>query len=977
MSRGRSYILFILLCVLALKAPAQKYSFINYGIDKGLSQSQARAIAQNRNNELLIGTLGGLSIFDGTTFSNLSKSNGLPENAVNTIVCDLQGTIWVGTNNGIARFDGTKSQTYMPVRQGDNHVRQLAMDGEGRIWALLDNFVLYSWNGDQFSPEPSVDSISAITIDKSGKLWAYSYSRGLMVRDNRDGWHEEAKAPGPQKPRVYKLTIGHYSGSLYCLSDQGMLSPESKKLIRAGFDLPVNSLPNAILEDSKGTLWLSFNDGGAWAYRKKTWSHYTYANGLTDDIIEDFFEDVEGNVWLASNGSGIYRFSGSVFTYYDRSSGLDAPSIMSIAQTKDGTLYFASGKLGLFSLKQKQIHKISLPFRASGIHSIVSDSTTGHLWLGTRSEGLWNYTGGSARPIAQNAALSGLSINHLSRYKNTIWIATSKGLYRYKDGLLSREPIAPTFLYATWALNEDSLLIGTPKGAFLYRTDVQSLSPRPLLARTTTLCFAAKGDKVFMGTDDKGVIIWDQKTGQLTAINQESGLSCNYIYNLTKDRHDDLWIGTGCGIDKLGQAQGKWKIKSFGSADGLLGAENNANASFEDREGFLWFGTTKGLYRYDPYQEPNGQRAPIVAIQSVKLFSKDLPLAYSDGATGPDHLPLDPILPTHQNHISFTFKGISLSNPESIKYRYQLVGADKGFTETNQRAVIYPNLPPGNYLFKVRASDADGNWYDNEATYPFRIQKPYYGTWPFRIMVLAGALLAALLIILYRTRQRKRKMLWEEKLRQEEQYLVRRKTAEDFHDEVGNKLTRISLLATIAESKLPPTSGPKELSEILKQIKLNTDSLYQGAKDIIWSLQPESDYLDEVVFRIEQNIQEAIEHGNVRFVSKGADRGLADIKLPIDYSRNLILIFKEAVGNIIKHARATEITFETTLSPSDLSFELSDNGKGFQTEAPTKGNGLINMSNRAKRIGAHLEIATSPGRGTKMRLSLPLKKYST
>jgi signal transduction histidine kinase/ligand-binding sensor domain-containing protein len=965
-------LLLILLLLKAFNVSAQKYNFINLNVENGLAQSQVTVFAQDKNNELLIGTYGGLSIFDGTNFVNYNKSNGLPQNLIKAISRDHQHIIWIGTNNGISRYDGKSFKTFYPsAKAEENIVDQIETDVYHNVWAFVSG-ALYRFDGKQFGEEHSLDSITAITLDKSGKLWAVSRAKGIYVFNGKQ-WIKEIDFSGDRTLYIQKIVFGTYSGTLYTYGNKGVLVADKGKLkspewIKA---LPAKGFLNKILEDSKGNIWLSVTDGGAWVYNQQGWVHYTYQNGLTDDNVNTFYEDTEGNIWIGTNGSGIFRYTGSIFTYYDRASGLASPSVMSIAQNKKGDLFFASSSSGLYQLINGIPKRIEMPAFANRINSIVTDSS-GMLWIGTDQAVLWNYDGRKAKIYEPSIKQSIFSISNLYYHANAIWISSQAGLFRLHRDSLSGENVLRTQIYSTCNVGQDSLLVGTLKGAYIYRTDLHKLIPKPLVENSTTLCFETDARNVYIGTDDKGVLVWNRNTKKFTAINHKVGLTCDYIYSLLKDRGGNIWVGTGCGIDKITfKEDGSFYIRSFGKSDGLLGVESNANASFEDREGYLWFGTTKGVFRYNPYVTAAKQQAPKVVLQSVKLFSKDLTEGkYSDSTIPFTGLIWKPVLPPGQNHLTFTFKGIYLSNPEKIKYRYQLIGADKAYTETDQTTVVYPNLSPGEYLFKVWASDADGNWYNNAVTYSFTINAPYYTTWYFRLGL--GLLLVAIFlgIVYLRNRQKELRRRWEERLREEEQALVRQKTAEDFHDEIGNKLTRINLLATIAESKL--LQPPAEVKKILQQIQQNVTSLYNGSKDIIWSLQPDSDYLDEIVFRIRQNTADLLQDTALKFdYYQNPDMDM-HIKLPIDYSRNIIMIFKEAVNNIVKHAAATHIIFSIKQMDNNIVLGLQDDGKGFDPQTVSKGNGMGNISNRAKRIGALLEVESNIDKGTRLTLSFTI-----
>lgn len=250
---------------------------------------------------------------------------------------------------------------------------------------------------------------------------------------------------------------------------------------------------------------------------------------------------------------------------------------------------------------------------------------------------------------------------------------------------------------------------------------------------------------------------------------------------------------------------------------------------------------------------------------------------------------------------------------------------------------------------------------------------PYFSNLFFKIgtlLVIMGALLG---LVYWRNRMKTKRLTWEQKLREEEQARIRQRTAEDFHDEIGNKLTRIKLLASVAESKFK--EHPQEIPDILEQIKNNAAALYSGAKDIIWSLQPESDFLNAVILKLRLNAESLFEYSGVTFSFEQKGNIPESLKLPTDYGRNMIMIFKEATNNILKHAAACKVIMDVTVAKESLSIVLEDDGKGFPlADANNKqGNGLQNMIRRAERFGGTLFIQSGDGKkGTRIHLLLML-----
>jgi signal transduction histidine kinase/ligand-binding sensor domain-containing protein len=963
----------MLFCV-AGTACAQKYNFIPYSVGEGLAQSQPTCFAQNFEGLLFIGSFGGLSQFDGSSFVNYNKSDGMPHNVVLSIASDKNYNLWMATPHGISKFDGRIFKNYYPKGPSqENSASQVVVDGRNSIWALVAS-QLFRFREDRFIREFQVkDTSICLTTDQSGNLWVFRYPEGIYVW-NGQSWHQELDTHTDRQMVIYKMAFGSFSGTLYCITSQGLKIVDKGKLISPEWwkTQSHKSFPTSVLEDSKGNIWVAGNDGGAWAYDKKQWIHYTYENGFSNETVTAFYEDTEGNIWLATNGSGMFRFAGNSFTYYDRGSGFSSPSIMSIAQLPSGDLFFTGSNNGLFRMHGGKLNAVKLPLNISKINALHCDES-GLLWIGTDFSGLWTFDGRNFKSFPQKKEAPIFGISYIYADSNGMWVTALNGLFRISENHVERALIQHS-VYTVESIGSDSLLIGTVNGAYVYHTDTHSLEQKPLLANATVLCLASDKHNVYIGTDDRGVIVWNRERKKLLALNQDSGLSCNYVYSLLRDRNHNIWVGTGCGIDKITVSGSHFSIKRFGSSEGLQGLENNSNASFEDASGNLWFGTNKGVFRYNPFALPlvGSSPPPKVILQSIKLFSRNMESRrYADSLLPFHNIPYNPVFPPNQNNLSFMFKGICLGSADQIRYRYQLVGIDKAFTETNQTTVIYPSLPPGDYIFKVWASDPLGHWHANALTYPFTINTPYYKTWYFRIgctLLLLGLLLGA---VYWRNKMKSARLTWEHRLREEEQDRVRQRTAEDFHDEIGNKLTRINLLTTVAKSKLART--PEEVPSMLNQIQKNVSSLYSGAQDIIWSLQPQSDFLDELIFRIRKNMEDMLQDSAVQFRYQHDGDPVLHIKLPFDYSRNLIMIFKEAVNNLVKHSGARQVRLTTQRTGKEFIFFLEDDGTGFDPEAVREGNGLKNIRNRADRIKADLLIERKEPSGMRFRLNLSLQ----
>jgi signal transduction histidine kinase len=358
----------------------------------------------------------------------------------------------------------------------------------------------------------------------------------------------------------------------------------------------------------------------------------------------------------------------------------------------------------------------------------------------------------------------------------------------------------------------------------------------------------------------------------------------------------------------------------------------------------------------------------------VKLFSSAITdsTLYKSNETWfkvPHGLTLGP----KQNHITFEFGSIYFKNPEDVLYKYKLLGIDKVYTTSNNPVIIYPALPPGKYTLMVTGITKSGGISSAPVEYSFEIEKAFYQTRFFQVVVVLLLLATGGLIayVLTRGRQKRKQKAKEllEKIREEEFMKLRQRTAEDFHDEMGNSLTRISVLTDILKSKLNGHEG--EMANLVKQIKENTTSLYNGSKDIIWSLNSQNDGLYEITEHIKDIGVELFNETPIDFNYHHNIRQGNSLKLKLDYSRNLTMIFKEAYSNILKYSKAGKVDVSIDLEePEGLTIKLEDDGIGFERNSVQNGNGLRNMENRVKRMNGEISIDSSKGHGTHISIKL-------
>ena len=362
---------------------------------------------------------------------------------------------------------------------------------------------------------------------------------------------------------------------------------------------------------------------------------------------------------------------------------------------------------------------------------------------------------------------------------------------------------------------------------------------------------------------------------------------------------------------------------------------------------------------------------PHIVIQSVKLVSQSGEKQGSTIITNGTRLSFG------NRHLSIAFLGVNLKDPANVSYRYKLRGLDTAYSlPVKNNLVDYPSLPAGNYTFEVKAIGMDGMPSVNIASFSFSITPPFYQTATFRFLAIIFFVLIGVSIQSYRHQVKINRLRIIEATKREESQKIRQQTAEDFHDELGNKLTRITVLSEILGTKMD--SSQCDQKKLLEQIKQNAASLYNGTKDILWALDPQSDNLYEILNHIRDFGKELFLDTAVEFEFKGIDESLNEIKLPMEYSRNIPMIFKELLNNILKHARATRVSISLDeIYKNGIHLTLTDNGCGFDENEIRRGQGINNIFTRTKRINGSIDINSEKGRGTVVGLKIRINPTAT
>lgn len=956
---------------------AQKFHFQNYNVQQGLIQSQVIAITQDHFDNLWFCTLGGISRFDGKVFTNYSETDGLISNYANSIIADHDSNIWIGTEYGVSKFNGKFFKNFqLSDSMGGNMVRSILEDANHRIWILAGGKLYQVDKNDKTTRAPVTglnEKLTAIQTDKQGLLWAVVLNRGIFRLEN-EGWRKIVSLSEFDENGVFQKMVfdAGDSGRMFLLSyneifvaNQGVIS----SLLKAGGKEKFTNL----YQDKSNNLWLT-STRGLFQYADSGLIAFNSVNGYAGNKTSAIFQDREENLWFGTNGTGVFRYSAQQFLIFDQFTAERNFNVMPMLEN-DSQIYIGTGD-GLFMYDGKDMSRIKgLPDNTTdqNIEELLNADKNGIYILTSGGLFLRDKNGSITKPNL--GALKGCVYYVIPDGRGGFWVNSCWGFFNVSSKGITTQ-VLDSYSPRCLQVSKDTILVSTDKGLFLIGNDFKYRQiDDPLLNKANYMAISRLGKFYLLATSNKGFILFNSVTGKYRQFTTKDGLNGDFIYSVVTDNKNQIWLGTGRGVNKIvfDTSTQAIQISSLSTPGDISSAECNQGAALFDSKNNLWFGTVSGLFKFIPDLNNKRSYLPPVLLQEVQVFSKDIPSNRYDGLLNSWYdIPKNLSLHHDENHLTFSFRCPSYQHSESIQYQYQLEGMEKTYSAlSSNHFVVYPALPPGHYTFRARAFLEGVGFSKDNIEFPFEIKAAFYQTAYFKFLIMFFIVGLILWIQWIRMRIRVNQMNQIEEVKREENIKVRQTASEDFHDEVGNSLTRIQVLTDVLNTKLG--SGHDEEKRIIGQIKENVSGLYQGTRDILWALNPESDIIKEIGQRLESLGIDLFQDTGVCFSYENLLGSSEEAKLPGNYNRNIMMIFKEAMNNCLKHAQARHVKLVIRKSElQEIQIELKDDGLGFNQLFIKKGHGFQNMLKRANRIRSIFTINSKPGEGSRYDLRIPI-----
>jgi signal transduction histidine kinase/ligand-binding sensor domain-containing protein len=942
------------------------------------------AITQTTDGYIWVGTSDGLYRFDGVRFTRWISQNNqrLPNQDIYSLLGARDGSLYIGTAGGLARLTQKHLYTY-PGRLFN--IRPLIQDQQGTIWMGQRGdeeglHVLCQVGETQISCLGTKDGFEvlggyAIFSDKPGSIWVGNI-QGI------DHWRRDAKPETfPFAPSRSNRTANGYvtafaageNGSLWA----GVVSAGSGRgLLRFangrwssyvtpqidGSRLPVRFL----LADSGNVLWIGTVGNGLYKLRDGVLDRFDTTYGLSGDAVNGLFTDREGNLWVLTDG-GIDVFRDLPILSFTTREGLSDDSIQAVGISANADVWIGT-RHALNIIHDQHISSLSIGhgLPTDSVAALYRDSHN-TMWMGDEAGRLYYYRDGQFTAVSTQKDETKYYVLEITEDINrNIWL-TGLEPTRWKDALLrvdgthiGERAISPDkqALFAAphpqgglWAGGYDHGLYRLNNGQF------SQVDPRVFDGRVFHLQAESDGGLwIFTLRHD----IFRYQDGHARRLTTQNGLPCDSGSQIVDDHTGSHWLYLACGVVHVRDEElAHWRRDpgyrmNLEVLDVTAGYRPGSVKTVLSPEGLIWSTNGRIAQVIDTRHLPSNTLPPPVHIERLVVDHVNLPME------GDQKLPMSP------RELEIDYAGLSYVVPEKVRFRYRLEGHDQEWTDPgDRRQAFYNDLRPGRYKFQVIACNNDNIWNDKGATLEFTVPYAWYQMLWFRVLCVFLILSIAYLVYLWRIRQYASAM----RIRFDERLEERTRLARDLHDTL---LQTIQGMKLVADQELESAAHEPSARTFAKRISQWSERASLEGRAALDSLRGSTVVGDDLATTLRRSFVEYGGSGDINFnlsvIGKSGEMH------PIVMSE-VFRIGDEAIRNACVHSQGRVLAVEL-IYEENLTLRARDDGKGIDPETLAVGKvghyGLTGMRERAARVGAKLEVVSSPA-GTEIVLRVPGK----
>lgn len=990
-----TFLIYVLRSNLVFAQSTEHFSFQKIGQENGLSDNNVQCIYKDKNGFMWIGTESGLNLLDGsdiTIFKNIpGNPNSISYNFINDITADTSGLIWIGTQKGLNSLDPfLRKFTRVPLHKNTNtnndNIVSLAVDKKNNLFIGTPSGLFYydkkiskmsyiEMPGDDYKKILN-NSITNLAVDNQGLLWLSTFNGLWSYNENSKIFtHEINDSNDPQFTRLFTCFIFDHSQKLWIGTwDKGLkeYDPVTKKITtyqpQLSKFLNVNCLAEVKQNNGKYLIYLN---GNSLAFEpvQKQFLNLTKTSQFTNSMLANVLYTSDNNwLWMGKD-DGLYYFNPLKNFIIHRlfRKPITAQGV-SVLDWQNKILVSGEGNnfLKIYDQNLNEIHNYS------------NDETINISCLSLKRDGPIMIKAGTSAGIANINLLTGKidftkipdsskklntlnfittllkDRNHnwwLFPWRNGIWLSDSlnKNIHRiFKNFLIEYNIPKPLVIADATEDKNSNIWFGDYDEGIVFYNRKKNQFSKPFVkemgekSEAIQIIYSRDYCYSFSGSN---LLKWNVDTPILQKIKLPSQVD-KAISSITIDSTGLFWISTENGLVSYDQITKSFHL--FTTADGLLRNEMDGTL-YCLKNGKIVYASPGYLSEFDPEKMlksidyiPKIQLTEVIINGKISKFNTTHKMRFNHEV----------------NNFIFKWAITDFNNPLNNHYYYQLQGIDNDWHYTGKKGEVeFASLSPGNYTLLLKGENSNGISASEILRLQFQIDQPFWKTWWFLTLLFLIILLFFYSLFRYRYKQ----LLKIEKLRNN--------ISLDLHDDIGSTLSSISILSNIVlhQERNSKTKG------MLHEIKENSISMMERMDDIVWSINPKNDLLENLFLRIKTFAAKLFEAKGINYKIE-IDENIKHLPVMMEYRQHIYLIMKEAINNLVKYSDCTESQIFISHHYSILTVVIKDNGKGFDIQKNNYGNGLHNMKKRAKQMNAEIGIESKINEGTAITLKVKIKK---